>query len=309
MGELTLPEQWLQHARRGDFVRAWQISDLILQDHRAQPDYTLPRHFQSIWSGAPVDGQRVFVRCYHGLGDTIQFIRYAPLLRQVAREVIVWAQPQLLRLLRSVKGIDSLVPLHDGRPDVDYDVDVEVMELPFVFRSTLDTIPRDIPYMTIDATRLPRASPRVGLVWRAGDWETERSIPFDAIVRLLDLEGFTWCSLQQGRRAAETHPALLDISVTDLTEAAREIKGLDLLITVDSMPAHLAGALGVPVWTLLKKDADWRWMADREDSPWYPTMRLFRQTQSGDWRSVIARVARALRTPTSVPPAGSAQSG
>lgn len=294
MGEPTLPDQWLQHARRGDFTQAWHISDRILEQHRRRPDYSLPRHFQSIWTGAPIAGQRVLIRCYHGLGDTIQFIRYAPILRSIAREVIVWGQPELLPLLRTVEGIDRLLPLHDGSPDLEYDVDLEVMELPFVFRSTLETLPRAVPYLSVDTAVLPGKAPRVGLVWRAGDWETERSMPFAALRPLLEMDRFTWCSLQQGRRPAETHTGLFDISAPDLSEAARRIKSVDLLITVDSMPAHLAGALAVPVWTLLKTHADWRWVEDREDSPWYPTMRLFRQSRSGAWAEVIDRVRTAL---------------
>src|SRR5690606_19458527 len=121
--------EWLRLARQGDFVRAWEASDRILQRHAANPDFTKPRHLQSIWTGEPLDGKRVLIRCYHGLGDTIQFIRYAPRVREIAREVIVWAQPSLLPLFASVRGIDRLLPLHDGAPGVEYDVDVEVMEL------------------------------------------------------------------------------------------------------------------------------------------------------------------------------------
>src|SRR5688500_9698478 len=142
-------QQWLQFARRGDFERAWQVSDRVLQRHARQPDTDRPRHEQSIWMGGPLDGARVLVRCYHGLGDTIQFIRYARALRAIARGVIVWAQPSLLRLLESVEGIDRLLPLDDGTPGTEYDVDVEVMELPFIFRSTLATIPNDIPYIAV----------------------------------------------------------------------------------------------------------------------------------------------------------------
>ncbi|HEY0876122.1 MAG TPA: hypothetical protein VGD94_21780, partial [Vicinamibacterales bacterium] len=262
--------EWLRLARQGDFVRAWEASDRILQRHAANPDFTKPRHLQSIWTGEPLDGKRVLIRCYHGLGDTIQFIRYAPRVREIAREVIVWAQPSLLPLFASVRGIDRLLPLHDGAPGVEYDVDVEVMELPFVFRTTIDTIPRDIPYLSAPARALPTSArrglkprptrPRVGLAWRCGDWERHRSIPFDLFRPLLDLDGVHWFSLQQGRRPDEQHPHLIDASDGGMFDAACTVAALDLMITIDSMPAHLAGALGVPVWTLLLKDADWRWM-------------------------------------------------
>ena len=286
---------WLALARRGDFAAAWACSDRILARHAARPDFDRPRHVQSIWRGEPFDDKRVRVRCYHGLGDTIQFIRYVPAVRKRAREVIVWAQPPLLPLLRGGLGIDRLLPLHDGTPDVEYDVDVEVMELPFVFRTTHETILRDVPYLRVGRADLPGNPPRVGLVWRAGDWEVKRSMSFDAVRPLFDIAGVTWCSLQQNRRDDETHPNLVDIRHVDLHEAARRVVSLDLLITVDSMPAHLAGALGVPVWTLLLKDADWRWMEDRDDSPWYPSMTLFRQHMAGDWAGVIDRVRQALR--------------
>jgi hypothetical protein len=181
-----------------------------------------------------------------------------------------------------------------GEP-VLYDVDVEVMELPFVLRATLDTIPRD-PYLRAEACELPGSRPRIGLAWRVSNWEQDRAIPFDALRPLLDLEGITWCSLQQGRRPEESHRALHDVSDGDLHDAARRVTGLDLVVTADSMPAHLAGALGVPVWTLLLKHADWRWMETRSDSPWYPTMRLFRQERQGAWAGLVARVRDLLET-------------
>jgi len=156
---------WLARAKAGDFTGAWTMSDRILRRHASNPDYTRPRHLQSIWTGEPLQGKRVLVRCYHGLGDTIQFVRFVPRLRRIAREVIVWAPAPLVPLLRSVSGIDRLLPLHDGPPDVLYDVDVEMMELPFVFRDTLDTIPRAVPYLSVSASTLPGSAPRVGLWW------------------------------------------------------------------------------------------------------------------------------------------------
>jgi hypothetical protein len=170
------------------------------------------------------------------------------------------------------------------------------MELPFVLRATLDTIPREIPYLRAEACELPGSRPRIGLAWRVSNWEQDRAIPFDALRPLLDLGGITWCSLQQGRRPEESHRALHDISDGDLHDAARRVTGLDLVVTADSMPAHLAGALGVPVWTLLLKHADWRWMETRSDSPWYPTMRLFRQERQGAWAGLVARVRDLLET-------------
>ena len=287
---------WMRHMRRGDLAAAWAVSDAVLRGRGGAPRWHLPRHEQWVWDGRPLDGKRVLVRCYHGLGDTLQFIRYAPPLKEVAAEVTVWAQPALLPLLATVAGIDRLLPLHDGVPEVEYDVDVEVMELPHVFRSTLETLPAEVPYLHADPAPLPRDGRlAVGLVWRAGDWDDRRSVPPGELAPLAALPGVALHLLQRGPALAERRAGLGVVSGSDdVAEAARVMRALDLVVTVDSMPAHLAGALGVPVWTLLHAESDWRWMEGRDDSPWYPTMRLFRQPRPGDWSSVIARVAEAL---------------
>src|SRR5215217_1607145 len=143
--DLLNPEddEWMAAMRRGDFARAWRISDAILNERLASGEtcWQLPRHFQNIWDGTPLSGKRVLIRCYHGLGDTIQFIRFAAPLRAIAPEVIVWDQPELMELVRSVRGVDRVLPLHNGAPGVDYDVDVEIMELPHALRVQPDTIP------------------------------------------------------------------------------------------------------------------------------------------------------------------------
>lgn len=287
-------EQWLAHAARGDFAAAWAISDRALARHAAAPDFQRPRHLQSIWKGEPLEDKRVLIRCYHGLGDTIQFIRFAPMVRAVAREVLVWAPEPLLPLLGSVEGIDAALPLHEGAPDLEYDADVEVMELPYVFRTTLDTVPGRTPYMSAPPATLPASPPRVGIFWRGGEWDRGRWVPFREMKRLLEIGGVTWCSLQPDDRADEAHPRLLPLGNGSLADLAGRVAGLDLVITIDSMPAHLAGALGVPVWTLLQEHADWRWMQHRSDTPWYPTMRLFRQEADGCWGGVVDRVVAAL---------------
>jgi Glycosyltransferase family 9 (heptosyltransferase) len=279
--------------RSGDFDGAWALSDAELARRRGRERPDLPRHLQWIWDGTPLDGKRVLIRCYHGLGDTLQFIRYAPLVRAIAAEVIVWAPSTLLPLLQTVSGIDRLLPLHDGAPDVAYDVDVEVMELAYVFRSTPATIPRDVPYVHAPAADVPR--PAVGLAWRGGDWDRRRSIPFACLTPLLSLDGITIVPLQLDLRPHELHPRLAPRQeVNTLHGTASLMRAVDLVITVDSMPAHLAGALGVPVWTLLPSDCDWRWMDGRDDSPWYPSMTLFRSTPESGWTEVLSRVTAAL---------------
>jgi hypothetical protein len=282
--------------RRGDFAAAWSISDEQLQRRDLEDHRTLPRHFQTIWDGTPVRGKRVLVRCYHGLGDTIQFIRYARLLKRQAAEVIVWAQSRLIPLLRTVEGIDGLLPLHDGVPDVEYDVDLEVTELPYVFRTTLASVPADVPYIHVERGLLRRdAGLSIGLVWESGDWDTSRSVPFPEIRRLAQLGGIDWHILQRDAGRAGWDGKFGKISGGDNPlDDARAMRAFDLVISVDTMTAHLAGALGERTWMLLPFDADWRWMQHRNDTPWYPTMRLFRQREEGHWDSVIDEVAREL---------------
>ncbi|HEX6748885.1 MAG TPA: glycosyltransferase family 9 protein [Longimicrobium sp.] len=292
-----LEAEWFRAVRRGDFAAAWRASDAVLRARVGVPCWHLPRHEQWVWDGTPLDGRRVLIRCYHGLGDTLQFIRYAPRVKAVAAEVTVWAQPALLPLLRTVSGIDRLLPLHDGVCEAEHDVDVEVMELPHVFRSTLADLPADVPYLHADPAPLAKDGRlAVGLVWRAGDWDDRRSIPLPLLAPLADVPGVALHLLQRGDALAEAPDGFGVVSGSDdVTECARVMRALDLVVTVDSMPAHLAGALGVPVWTLLHADCDWRWMDARDDSPWYPTMRLFRQERQGDWEPVVRQVAAHLR--------------
>jgi hypothetical protein len=283
--------------RHGELEAAWEISDAALRSRTGVPCWHLPRHLQYLWDGTPLDGKRVLVRCYHGLGDTIQFVRYAPLVKAVASEVIVWAQPRLMPLLRAARGIDRIVPLHDGTPDVEYDMDVEIMELPHVFRTTLATIPARVPYLHAAPATLPKDERfAVGISWKSGDWDERRSIPFERLAPIVEVPGVALHVLERQPGAAEGHPSFAVVPGVDtILGTARVMRALDLVISVDSMPAHLAGALGVPVWTLLPYDADWRWMEGRDDSPWYPTMRLFRQECPGEWDAVVARVADELR--------------
>jgi Glycosyltransferase family 9 (heptosyltransferase) len=289
-------DRWKDYMRRGEFEAAWAISDAVLRRRAGVPCWHLPRHLQYVWDGTPLAGRHVLVRCYHGLGDTIQFIRYMPRLKALAAAVSVWAQPALLPLLHTMQGSNRLLALHDGTPDVAYDVDVEVMELPHVFRTTLATIPAEIPYLHVEpAFLLHQGQFAVGLAWRAGEWDARRSIPFVLLKPLWDVPGITWYILQRGPGLTEWCAGFGILpGASNLREEARLIRALDLVISVDTMPAHLAGALGVPAWTLLPTQADWRWLEDRDDSPWYPTMRLFRQGRDGAWEPVITHVAAAL---------------
>jgi hypothetical protein len=239
----------------------------------------------------------VLIRCYHGLGDTIQFIRYAWIVKKIAAQTIVWAQPALMELVTTTGAADLVLPLHDGTPDVAYDVDVEIMELPFIFRTTLSTVPADVPYLHVDPMPLSNGKGRlaVGLVWHGGDWDEARNVPVAYVKTLSCVKGVRVFILQANAASAGwrgefgIHPGEYC-----LFDYARAVRGLDVLVTVDSMPAHLAGALDVPVLLMLHAHADWRWMENRSDSPWYPSMKLFRQRRPGDWRPVVEGVREEL---------------
>jgi hypothetical protein len=294
----SLNDEWLSLARQGRFDEAWQVSDLAQRLRGDMECSHWSRHQQFIWRGAPLTGRRVLIRCYHGLGDTIQFVRFVPRVRQIAREVTLWVQPQLIPLLASMRCIDRLLPLHDGAPDVDYDIDVELFELMHVLRVSAANLTEGVPYLRVDQPQAKRRAGalRVGLVWAAGEWDGRRSVPCEQLGALGLLRDIDWWLMQRGPalaqwsngfgRAPEIHTIL---------DEAQALRGLDLLITVDTCSAHLAGALGVPVWTLLQHEADWRWMDHRTDTPWYPTMRLFRQHRPGDWPGVLRGVETELR--------------
>lgn len=284
---------WAAHMRQGDFESAWRISD---QSQRYFKD--LPRHLQPVWRGLPLKDKHVLVRCYRGLGDTIQFVRYAPLLKALATGLSIAAQPELIPLLRTMHAFDSISTLDDNFNGWRYDVDLEITELPYVFRSSIENIPCNIPYFDVPKAPLScGGNLAVGIVWAAGDWDRRRSLSPEQFVPIMNVPGVRLYSFQRGTEIDQsTFPAVKRLAWRDIFHEAGLMRALDLLISVDTMPAHLAGALGVPVWLLLHADADWRWMtAERQDSPWYPTMRLFRQHRSGEWRPVIEQVARELR--------------
>jgi hypothetical protein len=289
--------------RCGDFARAWRINDEVLRRHvlTGNDCSHWPRHLQFVWNGQPLADQRVLVRCYHGLGDTIQFIRFAEPLSRIAREVIVWAQPALLSLIATAPGVDRVLALHEGVPDVPYDVDLEVMELPYALRISSDALGCRIPYLfpgepppVVEVLRR-EWRPRVGLVWQAGEWAPHRSIPYQIVATIAHALDIRLFSLQGGSARDEAaRVGAYDLGWLNISETASLLRDCDLVITVDTMMAHLAGATGVPVWTLLHADCDWRWMSSGSTSAWYPTMRLFRQRRPGDWNSVLRRLSAEL---------------
>jgi hypothetical protein len=304
-GRPTL-DPWMKAMRRGDFNAAWKISDHVLRQRLAskQACSSWPRHLQFTWRGQPLDGHRILVRCYHGLGDTLQFARLLKLLRPRVKEIILWVQPALMELLRSLEGVDRLLPLHAGTPDVDYDVDIELMELPHILRLQAEQIPAEVPYISLPGdvrrqrveNRLTQTR-RVGLCWSAGDWNPARSLPASALQPWRELAHVQWFALQYP--PAPCPLLTVQMAQKDLAAMAAHMRTLDLVITVDTVIAHLAGALGLPVWLLLHEAPDWRWMSRRCDSPWYPTMTLFRRhEQATDWSAVAAAVGARLANPS-----------
>jgi hypothetical protein len=280
--------RWMCWMLLGRFDRAWEESDAIAR--RGRPD---PHRF---WDGAPFTGKRVILRCLHGLGDAIQFIRYAPLVRSQAAQLVVETHPEMVDLLRGVAAVDDVISWRDPPPK--WDQQIEIMELPRALGAAVDTIPSRVPYIAIDPNR-SRAignsgARKVGLLWSSSTWDPARSIPAGELAPILQVPECSFYNLQHGSESAriEMHPTAAQSG--DIAATAADICQLDLVVTVDTMVAHLAGALGKPVWTLLPYRADWRWMIDRADSPWYPTMRLFRQSSPGDWSTVIAEVAAEL---------------
>jgi hypothetical protein len=302
--EQGVQERWMAYMLAGDFERAWRESDRVLarRNELGHSCADQPFHLRWVWDGLDLTGKSVLVRCYHGLGDTIQFIRYVPLLKRVTRRVVVQAPEAVVPLLRSVPGIDGFAALSYDEPDLSFEADVELMELPHYFRTTLVTVPAHVPYLSAPASAPSVAGGfKVGLVWAAGEWRPERSVPLALFDGLAAIEGLAIYNLQRGPALVEVERSALGARMAnpegapeDIVQTAALIEKLDLVISVDTMVAHLAGALGKRVWTLLHFHSDWRWLVDRDDSPWYPTMRLFRQGRPGGWDEPVARALKEL---------------
>lgn len=292
---------WVEAIRAGDFARAWEISDRDLLEIAHPPKHTGPRHLQRIWRGEPLTDRHVLVRCYHGLGDTIQFLRFMPPLGEIARSVTVWCQPELLPLVARTAGVDRAIPLHDGVPEVEFDVDIEIMEIPHAVRAGREQVEMRAPYLMLPEVEVavpPLDSERglaVGLVWEVGNWDKRRAVPIRLLRQLADAEVKLY-SLQRGAAPDElSEIGAKDVSTPDIAALGHLIPQLDLVICVDTMVAHLSGALGCEAWVLLHADCDWRWPSSGSSTFWYPSLRLFHQTIPDDWEGVMSEVCAALR--------------
>jgi hypothetical protein len=292
--------RWMIHMLQGDFEAAWKESDAIRE--RKQPDE------HRFWQGESLQGKRVMLRSLHGFGDAVQFLRYLPQLRAVARSLVVEVNPRFVELAKCFNGVDEVITWGDEAPTeiVLWDVQIEIMELPYLFRTQFHELPLYERYLRLPTQSRIRSrvleAYQVGLVWKAGEWSPERSISFTTLRPLLDVGGCEFWDLggtrlpdgyvdAEGFETIKQDPECRD-SIIGL---ARTISQLDLVITVDTLAAHLAGALGIPCIVLLQHAADWRWMHGREDSPWYPSLQLIRQQVAGDWSSVIAVAYKVLQ--------------
>ncbi len=282
-----LNQAWVGAMRAGDHAAAFRINDLVLagRDPAQRDDPSLPYHLRWVWDGTPFYGRQVLIRCYHGLGDTLQFARYLPLLRPFVASLTVEVQPALLSLLASIPSVDRLIPFRPDAPAPPAECDIEIMELAHALRLP----PKAAPPTWLRITPVSARQGTLGLCWQAGDWDRERSLPEYLMAAFTDWPCVT------------LQPEATDLRVLNTAGCPRDIAGtagliaaLDLVITVDTMVAHLAGSLNRPTWLILKHDADWRWMERRADSPWYPSLRLYRQPRAGDWESVIKRITDDL---------------
>ncbi len=288
----------------------------LLQGHFAEgwPDFELrfarpgmgPRPCpQPRWDGAPLAGKTILVHAELGLGDTIQFARYLPMVKACGGTVIFECQPALISLFKNCHSADQIVAAGSFLPP--YDVHIPLLSLPGLFGTTLDAIPAEIPYVTADTQPLsgqPKAT-TIGIAWQANplhQGHRHKSFPVSFFEPLARLEKVHLFSLQVG--AGLEQLATISFPVVDLGskfdlaslgDLAAALLNLDLVITVDTAVAHLAGAMGIRVWIPLPLVPDWRWLLQRSDSPWYPTLRLFRQTNLGDWGEVFERITEELR--------------
>jgi Tfp pilus assembly protein PilF len=299
----------MQLLLRGEYPEGWAEYEWRLR----YPEYSGADLVKAAarWDGAALAGRTILLDAEQGYGDAIQFLRYAPFVAERGGRVMVRCAPELTALAATVPGIAGVLPR--GGPLPAFDFHCPLPSLPFVLGTTLETVPASVPYLHADAARSARwqerlaggpAGCKVGLVWASqSKHRTARakSVDLEALGPLARIVGVRYYSLQKGEaaQAAQRPPGgmrLEDLSgeLGDFGDTAAAIANLDLVISVDTAVAHLAGAMGKPAWTLLKHAPDWRWLLAREDSPWYPSMRLFRQHKPADWSPVIDALVGAL---------------
>ncbi len=278
-------------------------------------EMSLPKYSQPLWDGTSLDGKTILLTTEQGLGDAVHFIRYAAILKQRFDCRVIAACPKrLLPLLHSCPGIDTLIG--DDQSPPEFDVFAPLLNVPGILGDNLETLPGDVPYLSADPKLVahwkqylePYGGCKIGIAWQGNpkhQADRMRSVPLEAFFPLSKLKGIQWFSLQKGagQEQLDTVAGRLDVvplghrldeGVGAFMDTAALLQNLDLLITSDTAIAHVAGALGVPTWVALAYVPDWRWLLERDDSPWYPTLRLFRQREVGDWADVFRRITEAL---------------
>lgn len=293
----------------GDFPRGWREYEWRLKTPELAGE--AQRFSQPAWNGDPLNGKTILLHPEQGFGDAIQFIRYIPLLTSLGGKIVAEVKPALRRLFAQIPGIERVIA--QGEPLPHFDVHCPLLSLPFHFGTTLDNLPAEAPYLSADPQsaelwrqRIPdtHGALKVGLVWAGSPGhknDRNRSIGLDQFNVLGDIPDLAFFSLQKGPGANQVGQPVVNIHVHDLMEYVEDfadtaalIGQLDLVLCVDTAVAHLAGAMGKPTWVLLPFAPDWRWLQERTDSPWYPSMRLFRQRKNGNWGEVLLRVREAL---------------
>ena len=296
----------------GDFERGWEGYEARWVDGKSLADALGARYPK--WRGPGRADERVLVMNDHGFGDTIQFCRYLPLMAAAGAEPTFLCPPRLRRLLGSLTGIRLVVQRPPGER---FDAQIAVSSLPRAFATRLDSVPASVPYLAAEpelarrwAARIGGEGFKIGIVWQGNpnpEADTARSAPLAAFASLAAIPGVRLISLQVGDGVGQLADLPAGVRVETLgddfdagpdgfVDTAAAMAALDLVVTCDTSVAHLAGALARPTWVALKQDAEWRWLRDRDDSPWYPTMRLFRQARRGVWSDVFAAMAAELRT-------------
>lgn len=292
----------------GDMPRGWaRFESRLGMPGRIPPEFAFP---QPRWQGQPFPGRTLLLTWEQGYGDTLMFLRLAPLAKARGGRVVVAVQPALVEIAATCAGIDQVVG--SGQPLPPFDLHASLLSLPALLGLGLDSIPADIPYLGVPASvpdreaidRLLAASAgqvRVGVCWAGSQQhprDAKRSLPAAALAPLGALPHVAWHDFQFGGEGQAPLPGLAALGplLHGFPNTAYALSGIDLLITVDTVLAHLAGALGLPTFLLLSFIPDWRWMLGREDSPWYPTLRLYRQHAPGDWGSALEQMIQDLAT-------------
>ncbi len=300
----------------GNFLDGWREYEWRFKT-RIDPSEA-PKFSTAPWDGADIPGKTLLVHAEQGLGDAIQFARYLPILARSGIRVVLRCQPPLGDIMRTVEGISEVTTGKEALPR--FDEHVPLLGLPHRLGTALDSIPQNVPYCfandhKVNAWRArikPTTRKRIGVAGAGNPRhprDRQRSIDSALLAPLAQCQSVDFFSLQRDWRGPKPPLPMQDFTheLHDLSDTAALMSNLDLVISVDTSLAHLAGALGRPVWTLIAFAPDWRWMRDRSDTPWYPTMRLFRQPAQSDWPSVINQVRDALsshpaNTPRSCPP-------